>query len=150
MPRPNVFPTTICLLLSAAATIAIAQEQRINLDAGLWQYATTLSVDGRGIVMQDTESFCIDAKTANMSASDLIGLLTDGQCSASNPILTASSGSARMSCNYPEDNARGEGEISATYTTTTYDVQANVTITSPGGSSRASFVGNGRRTGDCQ
>ena len=60
-----------------------------------------------------------------MSASDLVGLMTDGQCSASNAILTAGSGSAHMSCNYTEDNARGEGEISATYTTTTYDVQAN-------------------------
>lgn len=141
--------TTICLGFFVAATSAKAQEQRINLDPGHWQYATTLTVEGRGVVMQETENFCIDARTANMSASDLVGLLTDGQCRASNATLTAGSGSAKMSCNYPEDNARGEGEISATYTTTTYDVQANVVIIGPGGSSRASFVGNGHRIGDC-
>lgn len=149
MLRPKMFSNALCLGLSVAATSATAEEKRINLNPGLWQYATTLSVEGRGVVMQETESFCIGARTANMSASDLVGLLTDGQCRASNAILTAGSGSAQMHCTYPEDNARAEGEISATYTTTTYDVQANVVITGPGGSSRGSFVGNGRRIGEC-
>ncbi|MDA8587300.1 DUF3617 domain-containing protein [Rhodobacteraceae bacterium] len=149
MAKIKILPTVTGLALALAVPTATTAEQRINLDPGLWQYATTLSVDGRGVVMQDTESFCIDAATANMSATDLVGLLTDGQCRASNAILTAGSGSAQMSCVYPEDNARGEGDISATFTTTTYDVQAKVTITGPGGASRANFVGNGRRVGDC-
>lgn len=145
----KVVPTIIGLGFAAATTTATAQEQRINLNPGLWEYATTLSVEGHGVVMQETQSFCIDAATANMTASDLVGLLTDGQCSASNAILTAGSGSAQMSCTYPEDNARGAGEIRATYTTTSYDVQAEVVISGPGGTSRSSFVGNGRRVGDC-
>ncbi len=150
MLRSKMFSTAVCLGLSVAATGALAQEQRINLNPGLWQYATTLSVEGRGVVLQETQSFCIDARTANMSASDLLGSLTDGQCTASNATLTAGSGSAQMNCTHLADNARAVGAISATYTTTTYDVQANVVITGLGGSSRGSFVGRGRRIGDCR
>jgi hypothetical protein len=146
----KMFPTTIGLALVAATTIATAEVQRINLNPGLWEYTTTLSVEPRGVVMQETESFCIDAGAANMTAGDLVRLLTDGQCRVSNSILTADSGSAQMSCAYPEDNARGEGEIRAVFSNTTYEVQADVVITGPGGASQANFVGNGRRIGDCE
>ncbi|MDA8586843.1 DUF3617 domain-containing protein [Rhodobacteraceae bacterium] len=149
LPKIRVFPTIIGLALTLTVSVATAQEQRINLDPGRWQYATTLSVDGRDVVLQNTERFCIDAATANMSATDVVGLLTDGQCRASNTILTAGSGSAQMSCEYPEDNARGEGEIRATYTATTYDVRAELMITGPGGSTTAHSAGNARGVSDC-
>lgn len=54
-----------------------------------------------------------------------------------------------MTCQYPEDNARGQGRFEATYTTTTYNIDANMTFVGPGGTTRAIFSGEGRRIGDC-
>jgi hypothetical protein len=130
--------------------MASAQEQRINLDPGLWQYSISLDVHPRGVVKRDTQSFCIDAATASMSADEIVRRMSQDQCRASNAVLGAGSGSAQMSCVYPEDNARGDGQFRATYNSTAYEIQAEMRFVGPGGTTNARFVGQGRRIGDCR
>ncbi len=84
-----------------------------------------------------------------MTANELIGRMSQDQCATSNELLLVGRGSADMTCQYPEDNARGQGRFEATYTTTTYDIDANMTFVGPGGTTRAIFSGEGQRIGDC-
>lgn len=145
------FRSTVTILASVALSAPlVAQEQRINLDPGLWEYSITLNVPPRGIVAQETQRFCIDAATANMSADEMVRQLSEDQCRATNAILTAGSGTVQMSCVYPENNARGDGEASASYTTTSYNIRANMRFVGPGGTTNAQFTGNARRIGNCQ
>ena len=139
--------TMIALTLSLPAHADVAQS--IDLDAGLWEYSVVLEVDPVGVVNQETEQFCLSEAESNMTADDLISRLSEGQCSSSNEVLLVGNGSADMTCVYPEDNARGQGRFEASYTTTTYNVDATMTFTGPGGTSRAKFTGQGRRLSDC-
>lgn len=149
MHRNALISVMVYLATVSAATSVAAQEQRINLDPGLWRYSVTLNVHPRGVVAQETETFCIDPASASMSANELVAMMSQDQCRASNAILTAGTGSAQMTCLYPEDNARGDGEFRASYTTTNYEIRAEMRFVGPGGTTNARFSGNGQRIGDC-
>ncbi|MEO9516362.1 MAG: DUF3617 family protein [Paracoccaceae bacterium] len=123
--------------------------QTVDLDAGLWEYSVVLEVDPAGVVNQETETFCLSEAQSNLTTNDIINQISGGQCSSSNEVLLIGSGSADMTCVYPEDNAHGTGRLEARYTTTTYTLGATMRFTGPGGTSTARFTGQGRRLGDC-
>lgn len=88
-------------------------------------------------------------KPSILTTNDIISQISGGQCASSNEVLLVGSGSADMTCVYPEDNARGVGRLEAKYTTTTYSLDATMQFTGPGGTSTARFTGQGRRLSDC-
>lgn len=141
------------IVTTVASVIALPTQadnaQLIDLDAGLWEYSIVLEVAHIGVVTRETQQFCLSEAESNMTASDLIDDLSEGQCTASNVVLLVGSGSANMTCVYPEDNARGDGRLEVTYTATRYDVDATTTLTGPGGTSNVTFTGQARRLGNC-
>lgn len=144
--RTHLFSTiTLAITLPAYAE----NIQTVDVDAGLWEYAIVLRVDPGGVVTQETQQFCLSEAESNLTTNDLINQLSGDQCSSSNEVLTLGTGSADMTCVYPETNARGVGRLEVSYTSTSFDVDARATFTGPGGTSTAQLTGQGRRLGAC-
>lgn len=139
--------TTVASVISLPA---LADDARlIDLDAGLWEYSIVLEVGHIGVVTRDTEQFCLSDADASMTTNDLLNEISGGQCSSFGEVVSVGSSSADMTCLYPDDNARGDGRLEVSYTKTTYDIDATVTFTGPGGTSNARLTGQGRRLGNC-
>lgn len=141
------------IMTIAAMSLALPSQaddaQYIDLDAGLWEYAIVLEVDGMGVVARETNQFCLSEAESNLTVNDLLNEMSDGECTSSGEVLLVGSASADMACVYPEDNMRAQGRLEGSFTATTYDFYTAMTFTGPGGTSQSRFTGKARRLGGC-
>lgn len=108
-------------LLLAPSSLA---EDKVELDPGLYQFDHTVKI-GPQMVHTDDYQYCIFADDNSRTVSQLVDSLTSGgECSVSNVSFGGGKGSADVSCDNTELGFPINGNLTANYTNTQYDVVA--------------------------
>ena len=121
----------------------------VELKPGLWSYTYVLTVEGKGVVHEDTHKHCIKEADANPTVQRLLADILEGDCSMTNFEHTLGNASLNARCFDPEMQLTSVGEINVTYSNTAYSAIANVDFAGPGGTSKAKSVVNANYLSEC-
>lgn len=140
------FICVVSLGLAAMAMPQIASAQSVTLDPGLYDYAHVVML-GEHEMLRDEHEHCIVDGENSKTLDELVASLTgDGQCTASNVSMTASTARADIICT---DTGLGKdltGTLEAEYGTDFYSIDSHAAL-GPMGQVRVNT--KARRSGAC-
>ena len=121
----------------------------IELKPGLWSYTNVLTVEGKGLVHEETHKHCLDEADANPSVQSLLADILEGDCDLTNFEHTLGKATLNVTCRDHEMQLESVGKIKITYSNTAYNTIADVVFTGPGGTSKAKSVANASYISEC-
>ena len=146
-----MFTKTLKFSLVVLLIFSISAEEitTVELKPGLWSYTYVLTVEGRGVVHEDTHKHCLKEADANPTVQSILADLLEGDCTMSNFEHSLGNATLNASCFDPEMQLTSVGEINVTYSHTAYSAIANVDFTGPGGTSKAKSVASANYISAC-
>ena len=142
-----IFVLGAALMLS---TSAIAQDYIVELEPGLYSIASSVSVEGKGVMLDDQSEHCLGPQQTKKTLQDLLSEVVEGgQCEITNVTQTIGSAAADGKCYDPEFETHTVGRLEGTWTSTSYSVKGRANIAGMGGAATLTSKTEARRIGNC-